>query len=246
MAPYNPSSENDCTAGRIQCVDNVIREMTKEFDTLAERCDHHSIFALTYLRTTEEYRRASTEPGFFADPSFVNHEDAVFADYYFRAWDDWTAGRTDDVPDAWRIAFAAADGRKVRSRANVSLGINAHVNRDLPFVLASIGLVTPDGASRKPDHDKVNVFLNRVTEPVLEELAARFDPTMDDADSPYHLTYTALFQQIAAWRETAWRNAERLVNAPDAAARAQVAQEIEAYAAASARDISRAAPTNRR
>ena len=60
------------------------------------------------------------------------------------------------------------------------LGMNAHVNRDLPFALYSIGLVTPKGSSRKPDHDKVNVFLNSVVEPLFEEAAARYDPTVDD------------------------------------------------------------------
>ena len=45
------------------------------------------------------------------------------------------------------------------------------------------------------------------------------------------LGYTSSFQLLAAWRETAWRNAERLVNATDPASRAQVAQSIEDYAA---------------
>jgi hypothetical protein len=39
------------------------------------------------------------------------------------------------------------------------------------------------------------------------------------------------------WRETAWRNAERLVAAPDAQAREAVAQDIEAYATATARTL---------
>ncbi len=237
VSTYEPSSENDCTAGRIQCVDKVIRTMYEGFDELAQTCDHNVIFSLTYLRTTEEYRRAATEPGFFRDAPFVNHEDAVFAEYYFHAYSNWSSGRTDRVPEAWRIAFDAAAAKQVSGSGNLQLGISAHVLRDLPYVLASIGLVAPDGSSRKVDHDKVNVFLNRVTDPLLRELAARFDPKMDDAATPYGLTYTALFQQIAAWRETAWRNAERLVSAPDAAARARVMQEIEETAAENARLI---------
>jgi hypothetical protein len=104
------------------------------------------------------------------------------------------------------------------------------VNRDLPFVLASIGLTFPDGMSRKGDHDKVNQFLNAVLDPLLAEEAARFDSSIDDARDPMLFGYTGSFQLLAAWRETAWRNAERLVNAPDAASRAQVAQSIEDYA----------------
>src|SRR5205823_15093543 len=88
----------------------------------------------------------------------------------------------------------------------------------------------PDGSSRKPDHDKVNTFLNAVLDPLLGEESARFDAAIDDARDPLLLGYTSTFQLLAAWRETAWRNAERLVAAPDAASRAQVAQSIEDYA----------------
>jgi hypothetical protein len=37
----------------------------------------------------------------------------------------------------------------VTGSGDLLLGISAHVNRDLPFVLASLGLVAPDGTSRK-------------------------------------------------------------------------------------------------
>src|SRR3954451_18087748 len=56
-AAYIPSSENDCVAGRVHCVDAAIREMNRRFADLATSCDHDAIFALSYLRTTEEYRR---------------------------------------------------------------------------------------------------------------------------------------------------------------------------------------------
>jgi len=169
---------------------------------------------------------------FFADTPFVNHQDAVFARYYFDAFDAWHRGDTSATPPAWRIAFDAADRRSVTGSGNLLLGMSAHVNRDLPFVLAEIGLVRPDGTSRKADHDKVNEFLNRVMEPLLSEAAARFDPTIDDGSVPYTtLDETVLLQLLVGWREQAWRNAERLVNAPTAAARTAVADDIEAFAA---------------
>jgi Family of unknown function (DUF5995) len=231
---FVPSSENDCAAGRTRCVDVVIREMQRRFHPLATSCDHDSIFALSYLRTTEEYRRTIADPSFFDDTAFVNHEDAVFARYYFDAFDDWHAGRRGAVPPAWAIAFRAADDRAVSATGNLQLGINAHVQRDLPFVLAGIGLVKPDGSSRKPDHNRVNQFLNRVTIPLYAEIARRFDPTIDDVNLPGTLDEFALFQLIVAWREAAWRNAERLVSARSADARARVAASIEAYAASQA------------
>jgi Family of unknown function (DUF5995) len=237
---FVPSSENDCTAGRIHCVDAVIREMERRFNPLATSCDHDNIFALAYLRTTEEYRRTIEDPTFFEDTAFVNHEDAVFARYYFDAFDAWHAGGRDTVPRAWAIAFQAAADHAMPASGNLALGINAHIQRDLPFALAGIGLVKPDGSSRKPDHDRVNQFLNRVTDDLYAEIARRFDPTIDDADLPGTADDAGLFQIIPTWREIAWRNAERLVSAGTPAARADVAASIEAYAASQAATIQQA------
>jgi len=234
---FDPSSENDCTAGRPRCVDAVIREMRRRFDPLAQSCDHDSIFALAYLRTTEEYRRTIEDPTFFEDTAFVNHEDVVFARLYFDAFDAWHRSRRGDVPPAWAIAFQAAADRSVPASGDLELGINAHVQRDLPFALAAIGLVKPDGSSRKPDHNRVNEFLNRVTDDLYAEIARRFDPTIDDADAPGTADDAALFQIIPGWREIAWRNAERLVSATSDEERAEVAASIEEYAASQAETI---------
>src|SRR5215212_5508850 len=105
---YQPNSDNDCAAGRPRCVDAVIREMGRRFDPLADSCDHDAIFALAYLRTTEEYRRTIEDPTFFEDTRFVNHEDAVFARLYFDAYDAWHARRSAEIAPAWAIAFRAA------------------------------------------------------------------------------------------------------------------------------------------
>ncbi len=220
---YDPSDANDCKAGRIQCVDSVIREMDRRLGFLARDCDHNAVFALAYLRTTEEYRRAVLEPGFFADPGFLNHYDAVFARYYFDAIDDWyKRNKRDRVAPAWQVAFEASDARRVTGTGSMLLGISAHINRDLPFVLAEIGLIAPDGTSRKADHNKVNEFLNRVA--FYAEARDRFDPTIQGEGAPggIHL--------VIGWREQAWRNAEALVSAPTPEARALVAQGIETAA----------------
>jgi hypothetical protein len=111
------------------------------------------------------------------------------------------------------------------------LGMSAHVNRDLPMVLAEIGLVKPDGTSRKPDHDKVNEFLNLVIQPLIAEAAARFDPTVDDvALNGTTMDETGIMQLLMGWREQAWRNAEAIVNAPTEAARQVVLDGIERMA----------------
>jgi hypothetical protein len=231
---YIPSSADECISGRSTCVHRTLRTMNQQFSAAAARCEHDAVFSLAYLRTTEEFKRAVETPGFFEDFRYLNHEDAVFAELYFDARTDWDAGRKSAVPGAWALAFDAADRKAVSGMGNLLLGMNAHVQLDLPKTLAAIGLVKPDGGSRKADHDKVNVFLNRIAQPIITEIAQRFDPSVSYANLPGPFDEYTFFQLLVAWRETAWRNAERLVAASGSAARLAVAKSIGDYAASQA------------
>ena len=233
-AQHDKMSTDDCVAGRAPCVDKAIRDMERRFDPLAQQCAHAAVFSLAYLRTTEMFLSTTQTPGFYADPAFVNHEAVVFARLYFSAVDAWTEGRRDRVPPAWRVALDASAASRVSGSGDLLLGMNAHVNRDLPFALAKVGLVDEHGRTRKPDHEKINHMLNQVVAPLVEEEAARFDPSIARVSTPYGLGYTALMQQLVAWRESAWRMAEQLVSARDDAERERVAAVVEAIAEANA------------
>jgi len=228
---YTPDQVDHCLGGNPDCVPVTISRMDAVLGGLAASCDHRAPFTLAYLRTTQQYQRAAATPGFFQDPTFVNVEDVFFASYFFNASDQWNAGSTSAVPRAWQVAFAAARNRDVSGLGDILLGMNAHINRDLPYVLAGLGLVAPDGSSRHEDHERVNIFLNQVAAAMLDEAAARFDPTINDLKSPYGITYTAFMQIIAVWREAAWLNAQRLVLAPTPGQRAAVEDSIEATSA---------------
>jgi hypothetical protein len=214
--------------------------MLRRFEPLGRSCHHNAIFSLSYLRTTQTYQWAALQTGFFADPAWLNHYDAVFAKYYFRAYDTYAAGDRSHVPQAWLVAFDASANRQVTGSGDLLLGMNAHVNRDLPFVLASIGLIAPNGTNRKADHDKVNQFLNLVTQPLLAEADVRFDPDMESLRTPFGVGYVGLFQTLVVWREEAWRQAERLVSALTPLDRGLIEQEIELAAAAEAQTLATA------
>lgn len=220
--------------GTTRCVDKVIRDMTHRWRALDAECSHDAVFSLTYLLTTVAYREAVSDPQFFNDNAFVNNEDRHFANYYFEAYDRWTSGARSSVPAAWRIAFEAAEAGSVHGMGNILLGMNAHISRDLPFVLYQIGVRAPDGTSRKPDHDRVNVILNGVADTIINETAARYDESIAQGDVPgTTLDATALNQVIQAMREQAWRNAELLASTPPLL-RIVVARQIETAAAAEA------------
>jgi hypothetical protein len=120
--------------------------------------------------------------------------------------------------------------------------MNAHINRDLPFVIYNSGLLGSDGTSGKGDYDAVERWLNDDTAPLLAEAAARFDPSISSTNNA--LVDYLTFQMVSAWREGAWRNAELLAAAPNATARAAVAQTIETTANVEAQTLQLAFAAN--
>jgi hypothetical protein len=225
-----------CPEGSLGCPRAAVAEMYRRWRPLNNRCDHKAVFALTYLRTTEEFLRTlEADPRFFSDGRWVNWEDRVFAQLYFNPADAWRQRAS--VPGAWRVAFEASESPDVTGVGDLLLGMNAHIQRDLAFTLAHVGLVRPDGQSRKADHDKVNQFLDRVATKLQQELASRYDQVFVATSGAGPVDEPAALQGVRTWREIAWRNAERLVNARSDDERAQVARSIDDYAESQARSI---------
>jgi Family of unknown function (DUF5995) len=224
--PYNPNDPNNiCNAGNPQCVQSVAREMTKRLQPLSDSCSHNALFSLLYLDVTNHIYTAVTTPGYFQVPGVISHEDALFASYYFNAFDHYASGDLANTPYAWQVAFNAAASRSEQGLGDLLLGMNAHINRDLPFVLYRMGLYNADGTTRKPDHDQVNNVLYDAYNQAITEGANRFDPSLAQYEGS--TSDDSGIQTVIAWREEAWRNAERLASAPDDATRAQIAQQIE-------------------
>jgi hypothetical protein len=230
-----PGPVPHCETPSIECIDVQIERMTELRDRLG--CDHRAVFATTYLELTKEIRATvERDPGVVDDLDYLFTEDALFANMYFDTVEGWDAGAR--VPPAWRIAFEQAERGHITGAQEMLLGINAHVQNDMAFVLAALGLRSPDGASRKPDHDAMNVALNTGYEAVVREVGTRYDPTMRITNAEeIPADNLAGLEMARTWREVVWRNAERLAAAPTEAARDRVASSIEANAAMWARGI---------
>jgi hypothetical protein len=224
-----PAPQPTCRRPTLSCVRRVVAEMTRRWEPLDQSCDHRAVFALTYLRTTEGFLETlRAEPDFFRYRRWVIWEDVVFANLYFTAFDGYVGGDP-GVPEAWRIAFdAATRERDTNAGQDIFLGMNAHVQRDLPYTLATVGLRARDGSSRKPDHDRLNRILSRVLDPIEDEVAARYDNLFTLADAkPSPAEEMGALELLKSWREGAWRNAERLINARTESERRQVEDSIE-------------------
>ena len=121
-------------------------------EPLEAKGDKRRYFHATYLRTTiavaDEIRR-----GGFADPEWVERWDVAFADLYLDALEASRAGRQPSRP--WDIAFSAPAG--LPALRHVLLGMNAHINYDLPQALLAVITAEQFGdaallARREADH----------------------------------------------------------------------------------------------
>ncbi len=226
-----------CTTGSATCTDETLNTMRNRLRPLEDHCDPRALFALVYLRTTEAFRDAAATPGYFADPAWVHAEAARFAEYYFRAFDGWSTGGQAGVPPVWRTAFAAASTPAVPPAGDLILGMHAHITRDLPFVLADMGLVGPDGSSHKGDHDRINEILAGVTVSLLAQARTPLGSLPDEVAALLGLDREGLIPTLVAARENAWQDAERLASARNNRERAMIAWTIEAHADAGAQGL---------
>ena len=171
----------------------------------------------------------------FADPEWVHRYAVAFANLYLHALEEYDAGRLGNVPKAWRLCFDAAKAGKGLVLQDMLLGVNAHVNSDLPFALSAVS-IDPDRELRYRDHSAVNEVLGSVTERATAKLAALYAPGlthMDDCAGELDEMASSFSLQVA--RDSAWESAVALANARNGAERALVSKLIGSRATVLAR-----------
>jgi hypothetical protein len=228
-----------CRVASIACVDGLVRRLRAQWRAYDRICEHRAVIAYSYLQITRGLREdlGGPRPELVRYRRWMTYLITTFSNRYFDAFRDFEAGRP--VAEAWRITFETAAEGDANAGQDVLLFSNAHVQHDLPFALAEMGLRTPSGLSRKRDHDAVNAINARVFDPIEDYIAAHYDPSFTAIDAkPSPLEEIGTLELVKSWRETAWRNAERLLNADTDAERAQVASSIDAISTAWAELIS--------
>jgi Family of unknown function (DUF5995) len=216
----------------------VVTEMQKRLENLPPESAHRATFLGTYLRTTQAVG-AAVDTGSFEDPEWVERWDVVFAELYLDAHDADAAGDTAKVPRPWRLAFGAPPD--LPALRQVLLGINAHVNYDLPQ--AMLAVISPDDFNdpiligrRRRDHERIDTVLaGRVK---AEEKGGRAEQTrLDRLLAPLNRISSKRFLKEA--RQKVWHNVEELHAARlkgEDAYRARLA-ELEVLSAARIADL---------
>jgi hypothetical protein len=220
-------------------IEELIARMAALLEPLESAGDKRRYFHATYQRTTiavaEELKR-----GGFADPGWVAEWDVAFAGLYLDALEADLAGRAPSRP--WAVAFGAPAG--LPPLRHVLLGMNAHINYDLPqAIVAVISDAQFDDqaliARREADHRAIDGVLASRVAAEAEELGRLSGPAplLDRVLAPLNRLGTRRFLREA--RQKVWANATALSLArrqgPDAHGR--VLAQLEELSAAKVRAL---------
>jgi hypothetical protein len=245
----------------------LIERMESLLTSLRERGDHRRFFHATYLRTT---RTVGSElaAGGFADAAWVERWDVEFARLYLDALEASLPGAslrgaTVSVPGPWAVAFGAggADaGGAVPPLRHVLLGMNAHINYDLPQALLAVISDAEFGdaallARREADHRHIDSVLSAlVDDPEVGDPDAS-DPEASDQGVGHgrpgardrllaRANRVATKRFLAESRAKVWGNAQVLARArrDGQATYQERLAELERLAAARVSDLTRPGP----
>jgi hypothetical protein len=229
----------------IEAVAALVARMESLLAPLEQGRDPARFFLGTYLRTTRAVA-AALEAGRFEDPSWVTRWDVDFASFYLDAL-ELHGKAAGSVSAPWRLAFGANPG--LPPEAHVLLGMNAHINYDLPQSL--IAVISPgDFGSpalldrRRRDHERIDdVLAARVGEEdlALQRAGGRRTP-LDRLLTPANRQASRLFLREA--RKKVWANTRALHTArmQGAGAYAVRVADLEAASAARVADLLRPGP----
>ncbi|MGG1678417.1 DUF5995 family protein [Neobacillus sp. NRS-1170] len=203
----------------LETIDDVIEVMTEQLRVFQQSGDHRVVFHRVYLLMTKEMqKRLST--GFFLDPVWLEHVLVGFAQYYFHAIDAFQEGQP--CPPAWELAFRQASEKKGFVLQDALLGINAHINSDLPMVMHNIlseEQAWPDARKmlhRRQDHERINYVLADLVDLVQDELSnyyARFIRVIDYVMGRKDESLSSII--LSHCRTAVWYNSELLLGASD-------------------------------
>ena len=228
-------------------IDSVVARMTALLDELAGAGDARAAFHATYLRTTQAVA-AALRAGAFQDGDWVERWDVAFAGLYLDALE--ADRRGEPVPRPWSVAFAAASGeRSLPALRHVLLGMNAHINYDLPqALLAVISDAEFDDpallARREADHRKIDEVLSARVRAEDDELRALTPARSwrDDALQPLNRAATRRFLRES--RAKVWANAAALSRSRRQGGEAYAARlaQLEELSATRVADLERPGP----
>lgn len=193
-------------------IDDVLEKLGQIIEHYRERHSPLAFFPAVYRATTARVR-AGIRSGAFADAARMNRLATVFANRYLAAFDVAETAGGGRRARAWQVAFDAGARSHTMILQHVLVGMNAHINFDLPLavIAAAAGGTVAD---IEQDFKAINQILAALLDPV-QDVIDGFSPLLGILDQVGGRTDEALVTfSINNARDEAWHEATRLALEP--------------------------------
>ncbi|GAC1305019.1 MAG: hypothetical protein NVSMB27_43920 [Ktedonobacteraceae bacterium] len=219
-----------------QSIEDAIQRLVQLEQAFYDQRDRRAIFVTAYLNITRAVK-LRVEENWFQDNPWATRYDISFANLYREALLAFERGDVASLPKAWRISFETAVNGTGLVFQDLVLGINAHINHDLPLALTEV-TIDPERAKRYQDHTAVNQVLQAATNLLKDRISSMYAPVLSILDQAFNPLDQALTSfSIDKARESAWVDAVALANAQTDQERAAIRLSLDDQSAVLARLI---------
>ncbi len=153
-------------------VDDVIHGLAGLDSQFQTARDPRGFFAMAYVATTGTIAQWITR-GAFLDNQAMARYVVAFGNAYRRALSHFEAGDHFRVPIAWQQSFTTCDSRRGSVYQLLMLGINAHINHDLPYAVIESGIDVHCGGCYK-DYARIDDVLQLNIPVVRQRIAGTY------------------------------------------------------------------------
>lgn len=216
----------------MEVINNLLQRMTNEYSGWENAGDQRHVFLHCYtLMSRNMY--LSIQKKHFSDPDWVSILLVRFSDYYFDALDLYQSNHS-NVPSVWKQAHDAAKNSDTHVLQNLLLGVNAHINYDLPLALYDcmehewLHFQKDNIELRKNDHDLVNRIISNSIDDVQDSIIKPISPTLAVLDKLMgRMDEWLLSKMIISWRSDVWNISQLLLEAQTPELREEIRQRQE-------------------
>ena len=176
---------------RPHTIEAALEAMQHALEYFHRTSDFRAVFLRAYYITTRNissaiHQQEDFDNPIFFEPDWIRRLSGKFAGLYFASLTTFDKDRQEER--AWKVAHGMASDKRSSVVQDLLLGINAHINYDLPVALYQNFLEHDDGpdfislAQRKFDHDQVNNILIHSFDDISVIIPREYGGSMKAAD----------------------------------------------------------------